>query len=273
MPFNHTWNADFELLPTNTEDVNLGAGRIRDLKDAISERLERDHSWLGDANDGLHLQVTLPERTDPTNIANTGILYTKDVSGVTDLFYVDSAGRVKNIGNSVIVINKTVSVTTVVSTITETTLYSYSVPANTLGTDRKLRLTILGDHLYNHGGSPAFITRAKYGAETFAVLAVYNGTASANRAPLKLVFELYGSGATNTQKAHAHGICGGGGSTTGVVETNGWDTIDTNNETSTDSAIAQDSTGALDLVVTIQHSASSANQAVRLHSAVLELVP
>jgi len=34
---------------------------------------------------------------DPANIANTGIIYTKDVAGVTELFYEDNAGNVTQI--------------------------------------------------------------------------------------------------------------------------------------------------------------------------------
>lgn len=37
--------------------------------------------------------LRLNEITDPTNVANKGFVYTKDVSGTTELFYMDSAGN------------------------------------------------------------------------------------------------------------------------------------------------------------------------------------
>lgn len=41
--------------------------------------------------------AVFPERADPSALANKGILYTKDVSGVTQLFYVDSQGAIRQI--------------------------------------------------------------------------------------------------------------------------------------------------------------------------------
>lgn len=68
------------------DSVNAPAG-------SLAEIIDRDHT-NGDA-----LQVRLRERAaDPTNIANKGFIYTKDNgSGVTELFYVDSAGTVSQL--------------------------------------------------------------------------------------------------------------------------------------------------------------------------------
>ena len=93
--FTTTWNPTFEAQPSDSENVSLGAGRIRTLKESISERMEVDHSFAGDADDGAHKKVTLLEQgSDPSNAANTGFVYSKDVSGITELFYEDSAGTV-----------------------------------------------------------------------------------------------------------------------------------------------------------------------------------
>lgn len=99
MAFTDTWNAAFEALPADNEVLSQGAERIRDHKLAVRERLAVDHSWAGDADDGKHSKVTLPEQgSDPTNIANTGIVYTKDDgSGNTELYYVDEGGNVTQI--------------------------------------------------------------------------------------------------------------------------------------------------------------------------------
>lgn len=93
MAFLFTWNTTFEGQPDDTEDASLGAGRIRDLKTAISERLEIDHSWAGNDSDGLHLQVTMPQlATKPTVAANQGAFYCKDASGNTAPYFEDDAG-------------------------------------------------------------------------------------------------------------------------------------------------------------------------------------
>jgi hypothetical protein len=93
--FTRTWNAAYEAIPADTDDASGGALRIRNLKEDIGERLEVDHSWLGDADDGAHKKLTLIEQgADPGSVANRGFLYTKDVAGVTELYYRDSGGTV-----------------------------------------------------------------------------------------------------------------------------------------------------------------------------------
>lgn len=55
MAFTYTWNSAFKSAPSDTENVSQGAGRIRDLKEAIAERMKVAHSWAGDADDGTLL--------------------------------------------------------------------------------------------------------------------------------------------------------------------------------------------------------------------------
>lgn len=96
MAFSYTWNATFESQPADTENVSLGAGRIRDHKKAVSERLVVDHSWAGDADDGKHKQLTFvdPLGADPADVTDEGVLYTKDVSAKAELFWKDEDGNV-----------------------------------------------------------------------------------------------------------------------------------------------------------------------------------
>lgn len=99
MAFSRTWNAAYEAQPADTENISLGAGRIRDLKSDLQERLEIDHSHAGDADDGKHKQVTflVPLGADPANIADHGFLYTKDVNSKVELFWEDEDGSVLQI--------------------------------------------------------------------------------------------------------------------------------------------------------------------------------
>ncbi|KKM64130.1 hypothetical protein LCGC14_1504460 [marine sediment metagenome] len=90
MAFSRTWNAAYEAQPADTESISLGAGRIRDLKTDVQERLEIDHFHAGDAQDGEHKKLTLgaPIST-PANVANKAFLYGKDVGGKIELHYLD----------------------------------------------------------------------------------------------------------------------------------------------------------------------------------------
>ena len=96
MVFSFTWNATFETQPADTEALSLGAGRIRDLKAAISERGEIDHNWDGGVDDGQHKKITFgaPLGAHPTNAANLGFVYTKDVSAKVELHWIDEDGNV-----------------------------------------------------------------------------------------------------------------------------------------------------------------------------------
>lgn len=94
--FTDTWNATFEGLPPDTvEAAAQGASRIRAFKLAFRERLAVDHSIAGDSHDGKHKQVTFRVLgADPTLDAGDGAGYIKDVAGVKELFYKNSAGTV-----------------------------------------------------------------------------------------------------------------------------------------------------------------------------------
>lgn len=68
------------------DDGNLPAGSLLDILSVSS----------GDAQ-----QVRFIERgSDPTNVANKGFVYTKDDAGVTELYYIDSAGNVYQLSPS-----------------------------------------------------------------------------------------------------------------------------------------------------------------------------
>jgi hypothetical protein len=93
--FTDTWDASYEGIPADIENVDLGANRIRDLKVAIRQRFVVDHSFLGDANDGAHTKSTyLSQGADPATAAGQGYVYSKTISGNVELFYRDSAGNV-----------------------------------------------------------------------------------------------------------------------------------------------------------------------------------
>ena len=52
MAFNEQWD---ETIPLDTEEVSLGASRIRSLTAAVQERMKIEHSWAATSSDGQHL--------------------------------------------------------------------------------------------------------------------------------------------------------------------------------------------------------------------------
>jgi len=98
MAFSFVWDASFKAAPADTDNASQGASRIRDLKNAISERLVVDHSLAGDASDGMHTHITFVQQgADPATVALTGYLYTKNVAGATEVFYKDAAGNIQQL--------------------------------------------------------------------------------------------------------------------------------------------------------------------------------
>lgn len=102
MAHTRTWNAAYEATPPNNQNASQGAQRIRELKQDIRERLDLDHIMDDDdTDDGRHRFVALVEQAaDPGNLALKGFVYTKDVGGLTEVFYMDAAGTVLQLTNN-----------------------------------------------------------------------------------------------------------------------------------------------------------------------------
>lgn len=91
-----TWDVS---KPAGNRSLSLGDDDIRELKRALDERLNEDHVKPSDESGvttvGYHRKATLIEQSsNPATVTDAGILYTKDVSGATELFYKDAAGNV-----------------------------------------------------------------------------------------------------------------------------------------------------------------------------------
>jgi microcystin-dependent protein len=94
-PLSRDWTTYLNK-PADNDNLNLGAAEIRATKVDVGQRMGIDHQCGVSVNvDGTHLHSQyLPSATDPTLIATYGCVYTKVVSGVTELFYEDSAAAV-----------------------------------------------------------------------------------------------------------------------------------------------------------------------------------
>ena len=95
MAFTYTWD---ETKPAGTRAINLGDDDIREFKAAVRERLQFGGMYFPSAHDelaGEFSYLRLAEQSsNPTATANKGYVFSKDVSGVTELHYIDSAGNV-----------------------------------------------------------------------------------------------------------------------------------------------------------------------------------
>lgn len=97
MPYTTTWDSAFEASPANTANISEGDDRIRELKVSVRERMAKDHymDTAGtDADHGEHQKITFNSQiVKPTNVANKGFLYIKDVSAKVELFWEDEDGN------------------------------------------------------------------------------------------------------------------------------------------------------------------------------------
>lgn len=223
-------------------------------------------------NSGTISGGTMSGATLSGTTTNSGTISGGTISGITDLAVADggtgastAAGARTNIGAGVVdVLNRDVSIVDLVSSTTESTLYTFSVPGGTLSTDRALRLTLIGDYLKNDVNS--LTIRIKYGATTVLSSVLSDGeiTSDASRRAIMVDFVLSAANATNAQVGSIRVSVGAAntiaGSAAAVALT----------EVGASTAVAEDSTGALNLVVTGQHSASTANASFRVHVVQLE---
>ena len=97
--FSNTYD---KATPVGTDAPSTLDDQHRNTKAAIQERENVDHFWeltgtqVSDVDSGEHRKLTLhePLGADPSNVANKGFIYTKDVSGVVELFWEDESGNV-----------------------------------------------------------------------------------------------------------------------------------------------------------------------------------
>jgi hypothetical protein len=169
----------------------------------------------------------------------------------------------------VVILDRDVTQAEVVSTVTETTVYTYSVPGGTLGTTKMLRLTLQGDVLNNTGVNRTNTVRVKYGGTTLAVFDAVALSTSASRRALYLSTVLAAQNATNAQTSFAWLVQG---ADVGVTGADGQDTSGTGPTYAMHNAVAEDSTTALAFVVTFELSAADANLSGRCNTAHLEVL-
>lgn len=156
----------------------------------------------------------------------------------------------------------------VTNSASEGDLLNYSIPANTLGTNNIIKITLVGTYEAN-SGTPTVVVRVRLGATIMYADTSGTLSATANKGGWMAVLHLAADGLTNDQDlaglfmygaraavTSGFGDIGAGG---GVIQIIGGDA-------------AEDSTTALTLRVTVQWSAAQSSYHWRVTSGTLELV-
>jgi hypothetical protein len=165
----------------------------------------------------------------------------------------------------------------VVSTVSETDLLNgeITIGAGVPGTDKMIRVTLLGDYLNNSGAARDLTLKIKFGGTTLWDETITAITATATRRAWRLVFEIGMLGAANSQ--FFAGVLSGsqGAATTGLGDSVAVAHWSSNNGLSV--AFGSNGTHSLDtatsklLEVTATHSTNNASLSMRLKYALVEV--
>lgn len=158
-------------------------------------------------------------------------------------------------------LTKSASDVTVTNTVVETTLITYSVPANTLGTSKAIKVEAPITDLDVINDTNLTI-RLKYGGTTLATAVIGNQDTAAASSSFtdwsgKIEAFLFGTGATNTQEGSISIFASGSLTVPNIgYETSLFDVAV--------GTAAENSTGALNLVITAQWSTTSASDSITI---------
>jgi hypothetical protein len=231
--------------------VNLGAEFLGNI--TTSRLIGRATAGTGESE-----QITLSQALDFIGSAAQGDLLYRGAAAWARLGAGTSGQFLQTLGASanpawstgVQILDRDVTVNEVVSTAVETTVYTFSVPANTLSTNRAIRLTLLGTYLNNSGSNRDLTPKVTFGGTTVTGTATTGWGSSASRRLITLEVVISAFNATNAQRAAGKFRVGPAGSVDGtLVAATLYDFYH--------NALAIDTTIAQTLAVTWTHSFSA----------------
>ncbi len=157
------------------------------------------------------------------------------------------------------ILDRVTADTTVVNTTTETIIYTFSVPANIMSDDRKLRLQLLTEVTDNTGGGAQVLTvRLKFGATTLSTKTIGTSTGSTDVGyPIEGL--VVNDGATNAQEAQLK-VQRDSTSASNLVTSIGR------------GSSSEDTTANVTLVVTIEWDIADPDLSITMNYASLELI-
>lgn len=221
-------------------------------------------------------QVTAGTLTNASINAAAAIAYSK-LALTGSVLNADLAGSIalsKLAQTVAVVYDRSTAGVDVNTSTTETSLYTKSITGGDMSTNRMLRLSMFGDVLHNNVAGDTVTWKFKFGGTTFfADTSSVSAATGAARQPWRADIRVANLGAANSQMIEGiwnYVVPGTAAPTTGIGD------IQTGTTAAGEGAISTlgtiDTTTAQTLDITIQWSASSANNSFRLRYAVLELV-
>ena len=112
------------------------------------------------------------------------------------------------------VLGRDMSTVTINNSAATTSIYSVTIPARELGTNRIARTIIAGEYRHTAGASQTITIRVGYSTTTLYQDASQGASVSAQSRPVFLQFDLGNRGATNAQVLGGYMSVGAGGGTT-----------------------------------------------------------
>lgn len=163
------------------------------------------------------------------------------------------------------VMDRSVVFSSVVSTTVETTVYSFIVPANTIITNRTLRLSLTANYTNNAGGTPSLTVKTKFGATTLCTFLYSTIPSSAIGRNLILHLNVTSGNSTSAQYCAQRCTLSGNGQAVGTDMGTAGDQLFV-------STAAEDTTAAKTLSVTVTHSSANAAIEAVVYAILTELL-
>lgn len=285
--------------------LNAGVGQTLTVDDTSATSLYLTDDSVADALNNLYLsgKITVSSAAlpfpRPTGVpqllhgdgspegrvfASQGSAYMRrDNTAAANALYAKTTGASISTGWEVFVggiVGRTTGTYDLVNSTTESSIISgaaasgtsgFKIPANTVGLNGAVRLTIVGDYLNNSGSNQTCTIRIKFGGTVFYGDAVAAIASNANRHPVRIVVVLSNLNAANSNLLQ--GIApswGGGAPAAGSIAGTVAAITDTRLVTSAVQSI--DTTLDQYLDVTATHGAANANLSIRRFAAFAELL-
>lgn len=150
----------------------------------------------------------------------------------------------------------------IVNLATEQTVFTQSIPGNTIGIHGALLIFLEGDYLNSSGSSKTLTVKVTFGGTTVWGSISGTFTTGANHVPIMLHGLLANEGAANVQR-FAGRIAAGAASSGSVAGLGTWASTSDQFAGTIGGSAAVDTTAAQTLAITVTHSAASASTEVK----------
>lgn len=169
------------------------------------------------------------------------------------------------------VLDRDMSVNDVVNVATKTTVYSFTILAGKLGTNKQIVIDLAGDFFNNSGAARAITLEVKLGSTVLWADASGAMNASASRHPWTMQIKLAAGNATNVQNCTGFFAMSNVGATTQLGDLSAPPAAATGAASAFGGVAAEDSTTNLTFTVSITHATNNASLSFRRQQAIAYL--